>query len=77
MPPRVEADGVLEIGVLQPRCSRSLVHLPDEAANAGFASAADVFGQGICGVVAGGDQGGHQELPDAQGVPTLLYAGVA
>src|SRR5215204_1271591 len=58
--PGVEAHGVLEAGVLQPRRLRPLVHLLDEAVYASLASTADVFGQGVRGVVAGGDQGGHQ-----------------
>src|SRR5215210_7554502 len=40
-PPCVEADRILEVGVLQPRCPRFLVHLLDEAVHASFAT--DVF----------------------------------
>jgi hypothetical protein len=43
-PPCVEADRILEVGVLQPRCPRFLVHLLDEAVHASFA--ADLFDHG-------------------------------
>src|SRR5215208_6240296 len=39
--PCVKSDRILEVGVLQPRCPRPLVHLLDEAVHASFAT--DVF----------------------------------
>jgi hypothetical protein len=64
----VEADRVLEAGIVQSEPLGFAVHLPDEGLNAGFAPAADVLGQGVGGGVAGEDHGSHQQLPDAQGV---------
>ena len=63
----VEADRVLEAGIVQSEPLGFAVHLPDEGLNAGFAPAADVLGQGVGGG-AGGDHSSHQQLPDAQGV---------
>jgi hypothetical protein len=59
---RVEARGILEAGVFEPESLSPLVHLLDELVHAGFApSAAEVLGQGVGGVGAGGDQGRREE----------------
>ena len=64
----VEADRVLEAGIVQSEPLGFAVHLPDEGLNAGFAPATDVLGQGVGGGVAGGDHGRHKELSGAQNV---------
>jgi hypothetical protein len=66
--PFVEADGVLEVGVLQPESPGFLVHPRHECVHAGLSPSANVFGKRVSGVVARGDQGRHQQLPNAQGI---------
>jgi len=61
----VEAGRVLEVGVLQAHLPGLVVHLADELLDA---SAAEVLGEGVDRVGAGGDEGGLQKLPDAHGV---------